>query len=68
MQMNPVSRFDSLPDAARVRVAVVATLYGVSIPTIWRWARARRIPAPHKHVGTTAWTVGDLRRSLKEAA
>lgn len=57
--------FDSQPDAAHVRVHVVATIYGVSVPTVWRWARDGRIPSPRKlGPGTTVWNVGDLRRDL----
>jgi predicted DNA-binding transcriptional regulator AlpA len=60
--------FSSLPPEAHIRVGVVAALYGCSVPTAWRWARAGRIPSPRKfstHV--TAWNVGELRAALAKA-
>lgn len=62
--------FNDAPDTAKVRVGTVAALYGVSIPTVWRRARASvgLIPAPHKIGGTTVWNVGDLREALSGAA
>jgi predicted DNA-binding transcriptional regulator AlpA len=60
--------FTFLPDEARVRVGVVATLYGVSVPTVWRWARSGILPAPSKTVGTTSWRVGEIRANMKERA
>jgi predicted DNA-binding transcriptional regulator AlpA len=61
--MSP--RFNDLPDEAYVRVDTVATLYSVAPVSIWRWAKAGRIPKPRK-LGpqVTAWNVGELRRSL----
>jgi predicted DNA-binding transcriptional regulator AlpA len=56
--------FNDAPDTAKVRVNTVAALFGVSIPTVWRRARAGLIPAPHKIGGTTVWNVGDLKRAL----
>ena len=57
--------FDALPDAANVRVSVVAPLYGCSTGTIWRWAKEGRIPAPKKlSAKVTGWNVGELRRAL----
>lgn len=66
-----LAQFDDLPDSAHVRLPVVAALYGVSAPTIWRWSKAGRIPASKK-IGpnVAAWSVGELRRdrSVKGAA
>lgn len=57
-----LAQFDQLPNSARVRVPVVAALYGVSKETIWRWARIGLLPAPSKDgPNTTTWAVGDLR-------
>ena len=53
------------PENAKVRVGTVAELFGVSIPTIWRRARAGLLPAPHKIAGTTVWNAGDIRRALE---
>jgi predicted DNA-binding transcriptional regulator AlpA len=59
--------FDSLPDSAHVRVPTVAALHGVSVVTIWRWAKSGKLPAPIKRGGVTAWQVGQLRRSMTPA-
>lgn len=59
--------FDALPNAAHVRLRMVATLYGTSPSNVWRWVKEGRIPKPRK-LGpqTTVWNVGDLRRALSE--
>lgn len=59
-----LQHFDKLPDSAGARVPVVAALFGVSIPTVWRWSRDQRLPAPIKRGGVTLWNVGALRRAL----
>lgn len=56
--------FDALPDAANVRVPVVAALYGVSVVTVWRWSKNGQLPEPVRRGGVTAWNVGSLRRSM----
>ena len=65
------TNFDDFPDTANVSAGVVASLLGVSVPTVWRWAAAKMIPAPRK-IGprVTRWAVGELRRhiSMKGAA
>lgn len=53
--------FDKLPNAARVRVPVVAALHGISVATAWRWAREGRLPAPVRRGNVTTWSVGALR-------
>ncbi len=60
--------FDTLPDAAHVRLPTVATLYATSPSNVWRWVQEGLIPKPRK-LGpqTTVWNVGDLRRALSEA-
>ncbi len=63
-----LAQFDNFPDSAHVRLPVVAALNGVSEPTVWRWVKSGRLPAPKKlGPNTTAWNVGDLRRA-REAA
>lgn len=58
--------FDTLPNAANVRVNVVAGLYACSIPTVWRMAEDGRIPRPRKlSKRVTAWNVGQLRAALR---
>lgn len=56
--------FDNLPAAANVRVLVVAAVYGVSRPTVWRWVKAGLLPTPTRRGGVTAWNVGELRANL----
>lgn len=64
---SSLSQFDKLPDAAHVRLPVVAELYATSQSNVWRWVKQGLIPKPRK-VGpqTTVWNVGELRRSLAE--
>jgi predicted DNA-binding transcriptional regulator AlpA len=59
-----LAAFDTLPDAAHVRVPTVAALVGVSKPTVWRMTRDGRLPQPVRRGGVTAWRVGDLRAAL----
>jgi len=56
-----LTNFDALPDAAEVRVPVVAALYGCSVATIWRRVRNGDIPEPRRRGGITSWPVGPLR-------
>ena len=64
-----LSNFDSLPNAANVRVMVVAALYACSVPTVWRMAKDGRIPASRKlSDGVTGWNVGQLRANLADKA
>jgi predicted DNA-binding transcriptional regulator AlpA len=56
--------FDNLPAAANVRVPVVAAVYGVSKPTVWRWVKAGLLPAPTRRGGVTTWSVGTIRADL----
>lgn len=62
-----LATFDSLPNAAHVRLPVVRALYGVGPATIWRWVKADRMPKPVK-VGmqAVAWNVGELRQHLAQ--
>jgi len=64
-----LSGFDALPDSAHVRAPVVADWKGISVPTVWRWAKSGLLPAPVK-IGprVTAWNVGQLRRARQQAA
>lgn len=64
-----LANFDSLPDSAFVRLPVVAALNGgISAPTVWRWVKTGRLPRPEKRgPNTTAWNVGELRRTLTVA-
>ena len=41
--------------------AQVAERYGVSIPTVWTWAKTKRLPVPHKLAeNTTRWRLSEL--------
>jgi len=64
-----LKNFDDLPDAAHVRLPVVAALWGTSEPNVWKWIRLGRIP-PGRKLGpqTTAWSVGELRAFLAALA
>jgi predicted DNA-binding transcriptional regulator AlpA len=63
-----LKHFDELPDAAHVRLPVVAALLGVSTASVWRRSKDLSIPAPRK-LGprTSAWNVGELRAALAQA-
>jgi len=64
-----LAQFDDLPDSANVRLPVVAALNGISAPTVWRWVKSGRLPAPKKlGPNTTVWNVGSLRRVMAESA
>lgn len=64
-----LTNFDSLPDSANVRVAVVAALAGYSKATVWRKAKAGKLPAPRRVSDrVTVWNVGELRAFLNAVA
>ncbi len=64
--LSALQNFDSLPDAAHVRLPVVKGLYGCSNATIWRMVKSGAIPKPkHLTPNIAAWNVGELRLSLK---
>ena len=48
-----------------LRVGQVANVYGVSIPTIWRWLKECRIPKPTKIGGTTRWLNTEIEKNIK---
>lgn len=58
----------SLPEAGYIRApAVRALLGGISDPTLWRWTRAGRCPAPIRlGPNTVAWSVEELRVFLAD--
>ncbi len=60
-----LAEFDLLPDAAYVRIKVVAALLGCSVNTVWRRCRNRDLPpAVQISPGVTGINVGALRRRL----
>lgn len=57
--------FDSLPDAAFVRVGTVAGLLDCSVITVWHKSKDGTIPKPKKlSTRVTGWNVGELRATL----
>lgn len=64
-----LAEFDSLPDAAHVRLPVVRALYACGEETVRRRVKAGVIPKPRK-LGprVTAWNVGELRAALAAQA
>ena len=64
-----LKNFDLLPDSANVRATVVAALFGFSVVTVWRKAKAGKLPAPRRISDrVTVWNVGELRASLNATA
>ena len=61
---SALSNFNTLPDDALARVATVRMLFDCSVPTVWRWAKTGKLPAPVRVGGITGWRVGDLRKIL----
>lgn len=59
-----LENFDALPDSALIDVRAVARLFGCSVPTIYRRARAKQFPAPRKFGASTRWNVGEIRGAL----
>ena len=60
---SALQHFDSLPDAAHVRLPVVASLFACSPATVWRHVKAGILPKPTKlSERLTTWNVGELRR------
>lgn len=59
-----LAQFDELPDSAHVRLPVVTALFGVSVPTVWRWTREQKLPTPLRLGRSTMWPVGELRKVM----
>lgn len=66
---DALRNFDALPDAANVRLPVVAALFACSTVTVWRRVKKGTLPAGRKlSEGVTAWNVGELRKALNGEA
>lgn len=66
---NTPENFDTLPDSAMLSAAELAGLFGVSLNSIWRWAKSGRLPAPRRvGANTTRWNVGSVREALAKLA
>jgi excisionase family DNA binding protein len=56
-------------DNRNLTVREVAKIYGVSVATIWRWAREGSIPKPKKYgIATTRWIGAELKAAIEQAA
>lgn len=53
--------FDKLPDAANVRMPVVAALDSISMQTAWRRVKSGLLPKAHKIGNTAVINVGQYR-------
>lgn len=63
---DPIQNFDTLPDSSHVRVGVVSDLLACSKSTVWRLAKAGKIPRPVRlSENITGWRVGDIRAHLE---
>lgn len=63
------TNFDSLPDSGFVSDLEVASLLGISRATVWRSARAGRLPKLVKLTARASrMNVGELRRALAAKA
>lgn len=64
-----LASFDKLPDAAHVRLPVVAGVCSVGPATVWRWVKSGHLPKPVKlGPNVTAWNVGALRKAMQAGA
>ena len=53
----------------RITVKEVARMYGVSVPTIWRWSKIDpNFPKAHKIVGTTRWMLSEVQDHIDSFA
>ena len=61
MQQTTVQGETPFPTRVWLTAAQVAERYGVSIPTVWTWAKTKRLPVPHKLAeNTTRWRLCEL--------
>lgn len=69
--VQTVSNTASAPQlqSSFLRAPDVARQLGISVPTVWRWARLGVLPKPVRlGPGVTAWAVGDIDAWLAEKA
>ena len=53
----------------RITVKAVARMYGVSVPTIWRWLKVDpHFQKAHKIVGTTRWMLSEVQDHIDSFA
>lgn len=64
-----LANLDLMPDAAFVRLPVVAMAYGYSKATVWRNVKKGTMPKPVKiSERCTAWNVGAIKADLAAKA
>lgn len=62
---NVIENFDAYPDSAFISARTLARVFEVSEVTVWRWAKAGKLPAPRKlGMNTTRFSVGEVRRAI----
>lgn len=59
-----LKNFDSLPDAAFVRLPVVTGLFACSPATVWRMVKRGTLKTTKLSERVTGFNVGDLRKAL----
>lgn len=69
---QPRSATPALPDhpltPRYARANRLAAMLDVSVATVWRWAGAGRLPAPHRlGPGVTAWRLDEVEAALERA-
>lgn len=66
---NALANLDLMPNAAFVRLPVVAMAYGYSKATVWRNVKKGTMPKPVKiSERCTAWNVGEIKADLAAKA
>lgn len=66
MANQDLPNIDTLPASAMLSASDLSRLLGVSLNTIWRWAKdGRHLPAPVR-IGPniTRWKVGEVRAAI----
>lgn len=66
---DALQHFDDLPASAHIPARALASLLDVSEVTVWRWAKAGKLPKPRKlGANTTRFNVGEVRVALANLA
>lgn len=66
---DALANFDVMPNAAFIRLPVVASVYGYSKATVWRNVKKGTMPSPKKlSERVTAWNVGEIKADLAAKA
>lgn len=65
---DALKNFDSLPDAANVRISVAQGLFSCSSATIWRMVNRGKLTPRKLSQRVTAFNVGELRKVMAGAS